>query len=137
MLQLYFRSTDTLQNGRHIILLSSGRLVNLGHGTGHPSFVMPASFTNQVLAQIDLWTKVSLINHLDSSVFWSLIAYFQRVENDASGKRGTVEVLSKELDEKVARLHLGGANLTTLSEDQASYLGLPAHGPFKPNHYRY
>merc|ERR1712003_160339 len=99
----------TLENGRHIILLA----------TGHPSFVMSASFTNQTLAQIDLWTN--------------------RVENDANGKRGTVEVLSKELDEKVARLHLGGvsANLTTLSEDQASYLGLPAQGPFKPNHYRY
>merc|ERR1712003_113937 len=109
----------TLENGRHIILLASGRLVNLGCATGHPSFVMSASFTNQTLAQIDLWTN--------------------RVENDATGKRGTVEVLSKELDEKVARLHLGGvsANLTTLSEDQASYLGLPAQGPFKPNHYRY
>ena len=68
-----------------------------------------------------------------------LIQNLQRVENDANGKRGTVEVLSKELDEKVARLHLGGvsANLTTLSADQASYLGLPAEGPFKPNHYRY
>jgi len=109
----------TLENGRHIILLASGRLVNLGCATGHPSFVMSASFTNQTLAQIDLWTN--------------------RVENDANGKRGTVEVLSKELDEKVARLHLGGvsANLTTLSADQASYLGLPAEGPFKPNHYRY
>lgn len=109
----------TLENGRHIILLASGRLVNLGCATGHPSFVMSASFTNQTLAQIDLWTN--------------------RVENDANGKRGTVEVLSKELDEKVARLHLGGvsANLTTLSDDQASYLGLPTQGPFKPNHYRY
>merc|ERR1719420_1366329 len=109
----------TLENGRHIILLASGRLVNLGCATGHPSFVMSASFTNQTLAQIDLWTN--------------------RVENDANGKRGTVEVLSKELDEKVARLHLGGvsANLPPLSDDQASYLGLPAQGPFKPNHYRY
>lgn len=109
----------TLENGRHIILLASGRLVNLGCATGHPSFVMSASFTNQTLAQIDLWTN--------------------RVENDANGKRGSVEVLSKELDEKVARLHLGGvsANLTTLSADQASYLGLPQEGPFKPNHYRY
>lgn len=109
----------TLSNGRHIILLASGRLVNLGCGTGHPSFVMSNSFTNQTLAQIDLWTK--------------------RVENDANGKRGTVEVLSKELDEKVARLHLGGvsANLTTLSKDQSEYLGIPEAGPFKPNHYRY
>merc|ERR1711962_193973 len=103
----------TLENGRHIILLASGRLVNLGCATGHPSFVMSASFTNQTLAQIDLWTK--------------------RAENDANNKRGTVEVLSKELDEKVAHLHLGGvnANLTKLSADQAEYLGLPTEGPFK------
>jgi len=109
----------TLSNGRHIILLASGRLVNLGCATGHPSFVMSASFTNQTLAQIDLWTK--------------------REENDANNKRGTVEVLSKELDEKVARLHLGGvsANLTTLSADQSEYLGLKPEGPYKPNHYRY
>ena len=145
----------TLSNGRHIILLASGRLVNLGCATGHPSFVMSASFTNQTLAQIDLWTNVSITryDHLQSAscrpnmfgrfehllINGSLIENFQRVENDANGKRGTVEVLSKELDEKVARLHLGGvnANLTTLSADQASYLGLPAEGPFKPTHYRY
>merc|ERR1719378_1713486 len=95
----------TLKNGRHIILLASGRLVNLGCATGHPSFVMSNSFTNQTLAQIELWQN--------------------REENDANNKRGTVEVLSKKLDEKVAALHLGGvsANLTKLSEDQAQYLG--------------
>ena len=112
----------TLENGRHIILLASGRLVNLGCATGHPSFVMSASFTNQTLAQIDLWTNVSLTHaglghcRLPHPVRWFLTFKLQRVENDANGKRGTVEVLSKELDEKVARLHLGGvsANLTTL-----------------------
>jgi len=109
----------TLSNGRHIILLASGRLVNLGCGTGHPSFVMSASFANQTLAQIDLWEK--------------------REANDANNKRGSVEVLSKKLDEKVAAMHLGGvsANLTVLSKDQSDYLGLPQEGPFKPNHYRY
>ena len=109
----------TLSNGRHVILLASGRLVNLGCGTGHPSFVMSNSFANQTLAQMDLWAK--------------------REENDANGKRGTVEVLSKKLDEKVAAMHLGGvsANLTKLSDAQAEYLGLPAEGPFKPHHYRY
>merc|ERR1712174_97321 len=102
----------TLSNGRHVILLASGRLVNLGCGTGHPSFVMSNSFANQTLAQMDLWAK--------------------REENDANGKRGTVEVLSKKLDEKVAAMHLGGvsANLTKLSDAQAEYLGLPAEGPF-------
>jgi len=109
----------TLSNGRHIILLASGRLVNLGCGTGHPSFVMSASFANQTLAQMDLWAK--------------------REENDANGKRGTVEVLSKKLDEKVAAMHLSGvsANLTKLSDSQSEYLGLPQEGPFKPHHYRY
>merc|ERR1712127_1056080 len=100
----------TLSNGRHIILLASGRLVNLGCGTGHPSFVMSASFANQTLAQIDLWEK--------------------REANDANNKRGSVEVLSKKLDEKVAAMHLGGvsANLTVLSKDQSDYLGLPQEG---------
>ena len=105
---------------------------------------MSASFTNQTLAQIDLWTNVSMTQVISNQMYHHLYrryltVIFQRVENDANGKRGTVEVLSKELDEKVARLHLGGvnANLTTLSEDQASYLGLPTQGPFKPNHYRY
>jgi adenosylhomocysteinase len=107
----------TLSNGRHIILLASGRLVNLGCATGHPSFVMSNSFANQTLAQIDLWQK--------------------RETNEA--KRGTVEVLSKKLDEKVAKMHLAGvsANLTTLTKDQAEYLGLAQEGPFKADRYRY
>lgn len=107
----------TLSNGRHVILLASGRLVNLGCGTGHPSFVMSNSFTNQTLAQIELWTK----------------------RNNGAYARGEVYVLPKHLDEKVARLHLGGvsANLTTLSNEQSEYLGLPQGGPYKPDHYRY
>ncbi len=101
-------------DGKRIILLAEGRLVNLGCGTGHPSFVMSASFTNQVLAQIELW---------------------QRPEQyDLS-----VHVLPKSLDEKVARLHLAkiGANLTSLSQTQADYISVPVEGPFKPDHYRY
>jgi adenosylhomocysteinase len=105
----------TLQNGRHVILLASGRLVNLGCATGHPSFVMSNSFTNQTLAQIELWT------------------------NTKQYETGKVFVLPKHLDEKVARLHLEGVQvkLTTLSKDQSEYLGLPVDGPFKPDHYRY
>jgi adenosylhomocysteinase len=101
-------------DGKKIIVLSKGRLVNLGNGTGHPSFVMSSSFTNQVLAQIELWTK-----------------------NDQY--RNEVYVLPKHLDEKVARLHLGklGVHLTELSEKQANYIGVPQKGPFKPDHYRY
>ena len=101
-------------DGKRIILLAEGRLVNLGCGTGHPSFVMSASFTNQVLAQIELWN-----NHkkYDKKVY----------------------VLPKHLDEKVATLHLGklGAQLTVMSEKQAKYLGLDKKGPFKPDYYRY
>lgn len=101
-------------DGKRIILLAEGRLVNLGCATGHPSFVMSASFTNQVMAQIELW------HHSE----------------DYDNK---VYVLPKKLDEKVAQLHLGriGANLTTLSQEQANYLGLDEQGPFKPEHYRY
>ena len=101
-------------DGKRLIVLAEGRLVNLGCATGHPSFVMSASFTNQVLAQIELWH-----NHA-------------KYENK-------VYVLPKHLDEKVARLHLEklGVKLTTLSKKQADYLGLPAEGPFKPDHYRY
>jgi adenosylhomocysteinase len=101
-------------NGRRVILLSEGRLVNLGNATGHPSFVMSASFTNQTLAQIELWTKPG--------------EYKQEVYT-----------LPKHLDEKVASLHLDkiGVTLTKLSAKQADYLGLPASGPFKPDHYRY
>lgn len=101
-------------DGKRIILLAEGRLVNLGCGTGHPSFVMSSSFTNQVLAQIELWTQ--------------------------QGKYEVgVYVLPKHLDEKVARLQLSklGAKLTELSESQASYLGVDQSGPYKPDHYRY
>ncbi len=101
-------------DGKRIILLAEGRLVNLGCATGHPSFVMSASFTNQVLAQIELW---------------------QRPEQYAVD----VHVLPKSLDEKVARLHLGkiGANLTVLTQEQADYIDISANGPFKADHYRY
>ena len=101
-------------DGKRIILLSEGRLVNLGNATGHPSFVMSASFTNQTLAQIELWTK--------------------------QGQYGkTVTTLPKHLDEKVARLHLAkiGVKLTTLSQAQSDYLSVPVAGPFKPETYRY
>jgi adenosylhomocysteinase len=101
-------------DGKKIIVLSEGRLVNLGNATGHPSFVMSASFTNQTLAQIELWTN--------------------------GPRYGTaVHVLPKHLDEKVAMLHLEklGAKLTQLSKDQADYIGVPQQGPFKPDHYRY
>jgi len=104
----------TLKNGKHIILLAEGRLVNLGCAMGHPSFVMSNSFTNQVLAQIELWTK---------SQQYPLGVHF----------------LPKKLDEEVAALHLShlGVKLTKLTPDQASYLGIPSEGPFKPDHYRY
>ena len=103
-----------MPSGNRIILLSKGRLLNLGNATGHPSFVMSASFTNQVLAQIELWTK-----------------------NDAY--KNDVYILPKHLDEKVARLHLDriGVKLTTLAKDQADYIGVTTEGPFKPEHYRY
>lgn len=101
-------------DGKRMILLAEGRLVNLGCGTGHPSFVMSASFTNQVLAQIELWK-----NH--------------------ANYKNEVYVLPKHLDEKVAMLHLGklGATLTVLSEEQAAYIDVAQTGPFKPDHYRY
>jgi len=103
-----------LPSGNRIILLAEGRLVNLGCATGHPSFVMSNSFTNQTLAQIELW------NHGD------------QYEN-------RVYTLPKKLDEEVARLHLGkiGAKLTTLSQQQADYIGVPVEGPYKPERYRY
>ena len=101
-------------DGKRIIVLAEGRLVNLGCATGHPSFVMSASFTNQVLAQIELWKN------------------YKKYQNK-------VYVLPKELDEKVARLHLEklGVQLTELNKDQADYIGVPKEGPFKPEHYRY
>src|ERR1700744_2829707 len=101
-------------DGKKIIVLSEGRLVNLGNATGHPSFVMSASFTNQTLAQIELWTQ-------------------------GAKYETKVYTLPKHLDEKVAMLHLGklGAKLTKLSKDQADYIGVPTEGPCKPDHYRY
>jgi adenosylhomocysteinase len=103
-----------LPNGRSVLVLSEGRLMNLGNATGHPSFVMSASFSNQVLAQLELFTK--------------------RDEYPIG-----VYTLPKALDEKVARLHLGalGAELTTLTDEQAAYLGVPVEGPYKLDHYRY
>jgi adenosylhomocysteinase len=104
----------TFPDGKRLIILSKGRLVNLGNATGHPSFVMSASFTNQTLAQIELW------------------AHSEKYKNE-------VYVLPKHLDEKVAALHLDklGVKLTKLSEKQAAYIGVTPEGPFKPDHYRY
>jgi adenosylhomocysteinase len=100
--------------GRSVILLAEGRLVNLGCATGHPSFVMSNSFTNQVMAQLELW------------------------QNSANYKIGLYR-LPKRLDEEVARLHLDhiGVKLTKLTKKQADYLGIPTEGPYKPDHYRY
>ena len=105
----------TFPTGNSLYMLAEGRLVNLGCATGHPSFVMSNSFTNQTLAQIDLW------------------------KNKDTNKPGEVKVLPKHLDEEVARLHLAkiGAKLTQLTSDQADYIGVPVAGPYKPEHYRY
>ncbi len=102
----------TFADGHSIFVLAEGRLVNLGCATGHPSFVMSNSFTNQTLAQIELWTKQLAID---------------------------VYRLPKELDEEVARLHLAnlGVRLTHLTAEQAEYIGVPVDGPYKPEHYRY
>ena len=104
----------TLPSKKRIILLAEGRLVNLGCATGHPSFVMSASFTNQTIAQIELW-------------------------NNSDNYENKVYVLPKKLDEKVAMLHLEkvGAKLTKLSKDQAEYIGVSEQGPYKPEAYRY
>jgi adenosylhomocysteinase len=104
----------TFADGHTIIVLSEGRLLNLGNATGHPSFVMSNSFTNQVMAQIEIFTKP---------------------EEYPVG----VYTLPKHLDEKVARLHLDalGVKLTVLSKEQADYIGVPVEGPYKPDHYRY
>jgi adenosylhomocysteinase len=101
-------------DGHSVIVLAEGRLLNLGCATGHPSFVMSNSFTNQVIAQIELW------GHQD---------FYER----------KVYTLPRHLDEKVARLHLDalGVKLTKLTEEQADYLGIPADGPYKPDHYKY
>jgi len=103
-----------MPSGSRMILLSQGRLLNLGNATGHPSFVMSASFTNQVLAQIELWTN-------------------------GDAYKNEVYILPKHLDEKVARLHLDriGVKLTELAQEQADYIGVTTEGPFKPEHYRY
>ncbi|HOI06831.1 MAG TPA: adenosylhomocysteinase, partial [Deltaproteobacteria bacterium] len=102
----------TFPDGHSIFLLAEGRLVNLGCATGHPSFVMSNSFTNQTLAQMDLWQNPREVS---------------------------VKTLPKALDEEVARLHLGklGVNLTKLTREQADYIGVSVEGPFKPDHYRY
>ena len=104
----------TFDHGRSIYLLAEGRLVNLGCATGHPSFVMSNSFTNQTLAQIDLWANKDVYD----------IGVYR---------------LSKKLDEEVARLHLAklGVKLTKLTPEQAEYLGMNQDGPYKPEHYRY
>jgi adenosylhomocysteinase len=104
----------TFPDDKRLILLSEGRLLNLGNATGHPSFVMSASFTNQVLGQIELFTRGEVY-------------------------KNEVYVLPKHLDEKVARLHLAklGVKLTVLSEEQAAYIGVTPQGPFKSDHYRY
>ena len=104
----------TLPSGRSIILLAEGRLVNLGCATGHPSFVMSNSFTNQIIAQIAMWTEPDK---------YPIGVY----------------TLPKHLDEEVARLHLDqlGVKLTKLTQKQAEYLGIPVNGPFKPDYYRY
>ena len=101
-------------DGKAILVLAEGRLLNLGCATGHPSFVMSNSFSNQVIAQIELFQNT---DNYDKAVY----------------------VLPKHLDEKVARLHLDklGAKLTKLSQEQADYIGVPVDGPYKPNHYRY
>jgi len=104
-------------DGHAIIVLSEGRLLNLGNATGHPSFVMSNSFTNQVIAQIELFGK----------------------REDKYGGEPQVYVLPKHLDEKVARLHLAalGVDLTAMTPEQSAYLGVPVEGPYKPDHYRY
>merc|ERR1719230_1095260 len=106
----------TFEDGHSIVILAEGRLLNLGCATGHPSFVMSNSFTNQTIAQLELW------------------------KNKDTGKYDKkVYLLPKELDEKVARLHLGslGAHLTTLTKEQADYIDVKVEGPYKPDTYRY
>ncbi|MEM9252262.1 MAG: adenosylhomocysteinase, partial [Planctomycetota bacterium] len=113
----------TFADGHSVLILAEGRLLNLGCATGHPSFVMSASFTNQTIAQIDL-------------------ALFNAGKETLSGMtygENKVTLLSKKLDEKVARLHLDqlGVKLTELSPEQAEYIGVEVDGPYKPEHYRY
>jgi S-adenosylhomocysteine hydrolase len=110
-------------DGHSILILAEGRLLNLGCATGHPSFVMSASFTNQTIAQIDLW----------------LNAQGKQTVAGIKYESGVVYTLPKILDEKVARLHLEklGVHLTTLTKAQADYIGVPVEGPYKADHYRY
>jgi adenosylhomocysteinase len=110
-------------DGKRMILLSEGRLLNLGNATGHPSFVMSSSFTNQTIAQLDLWFSAT------GKPTLSGIKYDTK----------KVYILPKKLDEEVARLHLDklGVKLTKLSKEQAAYLGVPVDGPYKADHYRY
>ena len=110
-------------DGHSVLVLAEGRLLNLGCATGHPSFVMSASFTNQTIAQIDLAMDANGDENLSGVKYES----------------GKVYVLPKILDEKVARLHLDklGVKLTELSQEQADYIGVPVDGPYKPDHYRY
>jgi adenosylhomocysteinase len=113
----------TFDDGHSIIVLAEGRLLNLGCATGHPSFVMSASFTNQVMAQLDLWLNAQGKTTLSGCRYES----------------GKVYTLPKKLDEEVARLHLDklGVRLTELSPEQAAYIGVPREGPYKAEHYRY
>jgi adenosylhomocysteinase len=108
---------------KSVLVLAEGRLLNLGCATGHPSFVMSASFTNQVVAQIDLWLSAQGHTTVSGAVY----------------EKGKVYTLPKKLDEEVARLHLPklGVRLTRMTDEQAAYLGVPADGPYKPDHYRY
>lgn len=110
-------------DGHSVLILAEGRLLNLGCATGHPSFVMSASFTNQTIAQIDLWKNANQLPTLSGVNY----------------EKGHVYTLPKKLDEKVARLHLEklGVELTTLTQKQADYIGVPVEGPYKPDHYRY
>jgi adenosylhomocysteinase len=111
------------KGGKSVLVLAEGRLMNLGCATGHPSFVMSSSFTNQTIAQIDLWLNANGKPTLSGIKYES----------------GKVYTLPKKLDEEVARLHLDklGVKLTKLSKDQADYIGVPVDGPYKPDHYRY
>jgi adenosylhomocysteinase len=110
-------------DGHSVLILAEGRLLNLGCATGHPSFVMSASFTNQTIAQIDLWLSATGKQTLSGQTY----------------EKGKVYTLPKILDEEVARLHLNklGVELTRLSPEQAEYIGVPVEGPYKPDHYRY
>jgi adenosylhomocysteinase len=129
----------TFPDGHCILVLAEGRLVNLGCATGHPSFVMSNSFSNQVIAQIELWQNAGRSVPQPPR---SGVGSVPRPSGSGLGSaryENKVYTLPKHLDEKVARLHLAklGAKLTKLRPDQADYIGVPLEGPFKPEHYRY